>query len=754
MEKKDALEKYSLIVGDILHEYKDADQECIVNDEDPDLIPIAIPLPEPPDWEHIAGFGLHAKEQKFINYKPEMPKKLRQLQMKSNKDGDKLSPEEIWEIIENDPQEYENEIDWMKRMWYFRLYGFWGFVNGKPTYITGKHFFYMYFWPIDIGYPDYRSRDRKYWIYRQFVEEDTWDFAKKDDQGNAIAEDGWYEMVDLGRRVSYGFVYPKFRREGATFRAECDNYETISKLRRANGGIQSKNEDDAKLAFLDKLVKPSKKVPFFFRPMTVKLDPKKIMEFDVDSVGKSAFVETGLESSISFQDMSEGAYDGDKLYFFHDDEIGKAVKTNILKRHNITKKCLAQNAGFLIHGFTVKTSTSGEFVGGGGKNFQKMIEQSNFYNRNKNGQTASGLYTLFISSIDGLFVDEFGDSLIDDPGHEVLVSSEGNYFKTKLGARSHINNTREFLIQKGDIEGWHEEVRQVPIRISECFLSASNSIGFNIHILSSRIAELNASKPKWVTGNFKRYEPSNRFSKVYFEEDPNGNFNLSKILKQSEANKFFRGERGWYYPGNGGKYNAGADPFKFGEVEGNRMSDGGLAVKYKYDEEVDPLTKPIEDWESDRFVLTYRHRPDSKKEYTDDVLKACLYFGCPVLSETNVPQVVDDFTEWGAYPFLKHLRDKDGNIRKTPGFHSGVESKQTLFNGLRDYIERRGLYERHLDLIKECFEIPNIKAMSDYDLLTAAGLSELSEKSDYGVFEEESVDAATDISDWFNVNYD
>ena len=752
MEKKEALDKYEILIGEVIQLYRDADQEVIVNDNDPDLIPIAIPLPEPPDWSLIAGFGLHPKDQKMSAYRPVMPKALKLLTHKKKKTGERYSTDDIWDEIEMNPEKYENEIQWIKNQWYFRLYGFWGFVNGKPTYITGKHYFYMFYWFIDIGYPDYRSRDRKYWIFREFTEHDTYDFKNKDEKGNAIAIDGWYELEDLGRRVSYGIVYPKFRREGATFRAECDNYETISKLKQANGGIQSKTETDAEKAFLDKLVKPSKKIPFFFRPQTVKYDPKRSLEFDVPSSGRSSLLDIGLESSISFASSEEGAYDGDKLYYFHDDEIGKGEKINILRRHNITKRCLAQNSGFNIHGFTTKTSTAGEVEAGGGANFQVMVNQSNFYNRSKNGQTTSGLYSLFISSEDGLFIDEFGDSVIDDPEEEMFVYSEGNKFKTKMGSRSFIQNERMALLNSGDIEGWHEAVRQIPIKLGECFLSASNSLGFDIQILSTRISELSCSTPKWVTGDLKRFNPQDKFSKIYFEENPNGRFNLSLILKDNEANRFFRGDKGWWYPLNGKKFNAGGDAFKFDETEGGQMSDGGIAVKYKYDETVDPHGTPIEEWKSDRFVLTYRYRPDTKKEYTDDCLKVCLYFGCPINAETNVPQIIDDFTEWKAYPFLKHLRDKDGQLRKTPGFHSGTDSKQNLFNGLRDYIKRRGAYENHLDFLKECFEIPNIKKMTKYDLLTSAGLAEIAEKSDYGEFEDRHESDYTNIEDWFEYN--
>lgn len=751
MEKKEALEKYSAIFGrEILTQYKDADQEIVVNHDDDDLKGIAIPLPKPPDWKYIAGFGLPAKQQKMDRYRPVMPNELIKLTRKRHADGpkkgDRFSPDDIWDYIEQNIAKYEKEIEWIEREWYFRLYGFWAFINGKPTYITGKHYFFIFYWYLDIGNADYRGRDRRYWIFREFCENDTYDFVDKDKNGRAIAVDGYYRMKDLGRRVAYGFVYPKFRREGATFRAECDNYETTSKAEQANSAIQSKTELDARTAFIDKLVKPAKRMAFFFRPNTIKLDPKKINEFDAAISGAAANLDIGLQSSIRYESSDEGALDGDRLLFFHDDEIGKCKDVDVNKRHAITKKCLATANGFNITGFTVKTSTAGEMEGGG-ENFQKLIEQSDFYTRTENGQTLSGLYNFFISSIDGLFVDEFGESVIDDPEQPTVVKSDGNSFITTVGSRSFLENNRAAYLRVNDLKGWHEEVRAYPIQFAECFLSESNSLGFNLQILSSRIQELNMKKNFWVVGDLIRIDPSNRFSKIRFEENPNGRFKISRLPTSFEENRFYKNaEDGWHYPLNTNLFNAGGDPFKFNETEGGEMSDGGLAIKMKFNNTYDGDV-PIEKWQSDRFVLTYRYRPDTKKEFTDDCLKACLFYGCSILSETNVPQIIDDFTEWGAYPFLKFL-----NGRNTPGFHSGPNSKQELFMVMRDYIQRRGKWENHLDLLKECLSIPDFKKMNKYDLLTASGLAEIAEQQMSFDFEQDDDEASFDVGSYIGIS--
>ncbi len=56
-------------------------------------------------------------------------------------------------------QEYRNQE------WDRRLNGFWFYNNGKPTYITGLHYFYLVHWKIDVGYPDFRVTDLEFFYF-------------------------------------------------------------------------------------------------------------------------------------------------------------------------------------------------------------------------------------------------------------------------------------------------------------------------------------------------------------------------------------------------------------------------------------------------------------------------------------------------------------------------------------------------------------------------------------------------------------
>ena len=199
MSKRLLLTKYGNKVGtDILIQYKDAEKVLWVNTDDKDLTPITIDLPEAPEWSQIDNFGLPAKDQYFRP--PVIPKRLKDLQKKLE------TIDEIWNELYKYPEIYYDEIQFIKKAWYHRLYGYWFYNNGVPTYIDGWHYFFIAWWNIDVGLPKYRSRDRKFFLFARKIYTETESFVNIDeDSGLAIPDsDGSYARFDTGRRVFYG----------------------------------------------------------------------------------------------------------------------------------------------------------------------------------------------------------------------------------------------------------------------------------------------------------------------------------------------------------------------------------------------------------------------------------------------------------------------------------------------------------------------------------------------------------------------
>lgn len=717
----------------ILDSYKPADTEEVYHVDDPDLPIIKVPLPECPPIEMIEGYGKRPQDQKWKRQK--FPETLDRLQRRELRDGSGTRPisiTEIWNELSKNPKKWIDEIKWIDQEIYRTIYGHWLFINGKPTYIPGWHYEYATYWKIDIGYPDYRDRDRRFFTFCRFAYNDPF---------------------------CYGVNYPKHRREGATNKAQCINWSIISKIKNAHGGIQSMTEQHAEKVFQTFLVGSWKTLPFFLKPeYEGSTEPKSILRLNppgssvTGKSGAAAVAKEGLGSSIDFKESGIKAYDTYKLYFYHGDEVGKTARLDVYKRHEVIKPCLAQGPD--IHGFELNTSTVGDMDKSGGRNFFNMCKLSQYDKRNANGQTPSGLYTLFMPAYEGFdgFIDEFGASVMDEPTktqaeylkkmwdrkmNKAKLKEEAIEFNPKIGAKKFIQNQINGFLENDDTDSALEYMRQHPTRYRHCWRSKPNASGFDIKIIEDRLEDLLFEEKKvcvrgdleWEDGIPATPADPKKRRVVFRENDENGKFIFSMRPPDHETNKcyydpHFEGIGSWI-PTNTKKFVAGGDPFKFSKTHHNRKSNGGGAVKYRRDYIRDPEQKPKNEWVSSRFVCTYSNRVEDKEIYAEDMLMMCIYWGCQMFPEIDVPLLWDYFEKRGYLGFLMYRIDKStGHLRKTPGSTSTGNLKQELFGCLMTYIKNHGTRECHREFLEQCRDIETIDQMKDFDLFTACGYAE------------------------------
>jgi len=735
------IRKYPEVDPEVFRDYKDQDYFIEVNVDDRDLIPIKIDLPDMPEEHLIQNFGLPAAQQLWRP--PKIPKRLKELE------GRFETLNEIWVFLEDHQGSYGKEIKFIQDQWERRINGYWIYINGKPTYMDGWHYFYCGWWTIDIGLPHYRDRDRRWFIAVRSILNEKRNFLHLDDKGWAIPDEhGEYEMIDTGHRLFYGLNYPKHRREGATYRAECINYEIISRTSNAWGGIQSMNDTSARKAFTKHLVSPWKKLPFFFKPnYEGSTNPKTEMSFEppatrISSRGALIGVEVGLESKINYGSADKGEYDGDKLYFHHDDEVGKLKPpNNCWERHQVVKECLVTGADII--GFTIKTSTVGEMEKGGGKVFEHQCKLSHYHHRTENGQTVSGLANLFFPADDGLegFVDRYGMSIIETPTKE-----QAQYINRKIGAREYLQNKRRGYRLAGDTEGLSEEIRLYPLSWRECFRPRAKDSGFNTNKLEDRIDDLRFDKdvPMRI-GNF-RWVNNERDTKVEFYDTPGGKFKISHILNDDQSNlkRWDKYEQTWQ-PLNTAYGVAGGDPFKFNKTEGNRKSDAAGAVlrKGKYEVISGQLQKKR------RFVCTYSNRTRDKWIYAEDMLMMCVYYGVQMFPEVNVDLLIDYFEQRGYRNFLLHRFDvATQKFKVNPGASTSEKIKQDIFTEYMSWIENEIDEEMHIDVLEQCRDIGGPEEMTDFDLFTAGGYALLGTMTIYDEFQRIQ-DEESDVTNYF-----
>jgi hypothetical protein len=481
--------------------------------------------------------------------------------------------------------------------------------NGKPTWITGTHYMYLQWSKIDVGAPDYREANRLFYIF--------WEACKAD-------------------KRCYGMCYLKNRRSGFSFMssAETVNLATISSDSRY--GILSKTGADAKKMFTDKVVPISINYPFFFKPIQDGMDrPKTELAYRVPAskftrkkITSNEQLEDiqGLDTTIDWKNTGDNSYDGEKLNLLVHDESGKWERPdNILNNWRVTKTCL--RLGSRIVGKCMMGSTSNA-LDKGGDNFKKLYEASDVTQRNRNGQTKSGLYSLFIPmewNYEG-FIDEYGLPVFDNPNTDVF-DPDGELID--VGIIEHWNNEAEGL--KSDHDALNEFYRQFPRTTEHAFRDeALNSI-FNLVKIYEQVDYNDGigSQGNISTGNFQ-WVNGIKDTQVIFYPDPKGRFNVSWFPPQHMQNNSIV-KNGVKYPANEHMGAFGCDSYDISGTVDRRGSNGALHGLTKFS---------MEDCPPNHFFLEYIARPQTAEIFFEDVLMALVFYGMPILAENNKPRLL------------------------------------------------------------------------------------------------------------------
>ncbi len=559
--------------------------------------------------------------------------------------------------------EFKNRwVDYIENEFDFREQGFWFMNNGTPTYITGSHYMYLQWSSIDIGYPDFREANRIYWIF--------WEACKADER-------------------SFGMIYLKIRRSGFSFMSssECVNIGTLA--RDARIGILSKTGADAKKMFTDKVVPINNRLPFFFKPIMDGMDkPKTELAFRVPAskITKKNMYDIdsdaidGLDTSIDWKNTEENSYDGEKLIFLAHDESAKWVKPNNIQNNwRVTKTCL--RLGSKIIGKCMMGSTSNA-LSKGGQNYKDLYEDSVVTSRNANGQTKSGLYSLFIPmewNMEG-FIDIYGMPVFYKPETPVK-GVDGMMIKN--GAVEYWEAEVDSL--KSDSDALNEFYRQFPRTTSHAFRDESKQSLFNLTKIYQQI-DYNDSlvKEHFLTRGSFHWRDGVKDSKVIFTPDSRGRFLVSWTpAKHLQNNIHIR--NGSKYPGNEYLGSFGCDSYDISAVVGGRGSNGSLHGLTKFHMDEAPVNE---------FFLEYIARPQTAEIFFEEVLMACVFYGMPILIENNKPRLLYHFKNRGYRNYCLNRPDKQYNkLTKTERELGGIPNssedvKQSHASAIESYIER------------------------------------------------------------------
>ena len=505
--------------------------------------------------------------------------------------------------------------------------GHWFNNKNVDTYITGTHFMYLQWSKIDVGKPEFRESNRLFYIF--------WEACKAD-------------------KRSYGMCYLKNRRSGFSFMAsgETVNLATISSDSRF--GILSKSGSDAKKMFTDKVVPISVNYPFFFKPVQDGMDrPKtelayrvpasKLTRRKLDS-NKAKEIISGLDTTIDWKNTGDNAYDGEKLKLLVHDESGKWERpNNILNNWRVTKTTL--RLGARVIGKCMMGSTSNA-LDKGGENFKKLYGTSDVTKRNANGQTRSGLYSLFIPmewNYEG-FIDAYGMPVFNTP-LEDCESPHGDAIE--VGVIEHWNNEADGL--KGDQDALNEYYRQFPRTEEHAFRDETKNSIFNLAKIYEQIDyNEDLANSNVVTKGSFQWENGIKDSKVVFSPNPQGRFLITWTPSYNIQNRQVI-KNGVRHPGNEHMGAFGCDSYDISGTTDGRGSKGALHGLTKFS---------MEDAPPSTFFLEYVARPQTAEIFFEDVLMACVFYGMPLLCENNKPRLLYYFKRRGYRGYSMNRPDK------------------------------------------------------------------------------------------------
>lgn len=499
----------------------------------------------------------------------------------------------------------EDYQPYIEKEWARRDEGVYIYINGNPVYITGTQYFFLQWVRLDEGYPTFRIIQNELMIY--------WEACKADPR-------------------SYGICYVKNRRFG--WSSECVAEQICAGTQTENSlcGIISKTREDAQSMF-NRLVRAFKKLPSFFTPVWDGTStPKKELNLTEPTTKRSSKTarkkreaSEGLDTIIKFYSTVLNAMDGERVFRSAIDESGKfPADVPFDKYWSIVKT--SHRIGSRIVGKAMVGSTMNSREKGGAE-FKKIYDRSDPLKRNKNGETPSGLYKLFIPArycIEGYF-DEFGFSIIEDP--KTPIRNEFGDLKS-TGSVTYLKNEADAL-KEADTEAYYEFLRQFPETEEHAFRDEAGDCAFDIQKIYEQLDHNeNELEPGTIQQGSFQWKGGIPDTEVQWFPNPKGRFLLTWHGLEE-----YRNQWDWVTQHGvkakkprGGHIGAlGTDPYNRSKTVDGRGSMGSIHGKTKLN-----TIAP-----SEYYFLEYIDRPRTVELYFEDVIMAMVYLSMPILPELS-----------------------------------------------------------------------------------------------------------------------
>ena len=691
--------------------YEDYVVNICPNDTAGEIITIGnidIQLPEVPRKEDILNYGRDESMQMWQRLP--VPKELQRIR----------SMDEWYEMPSDFKKRFSSYIEQeFKR----RREGVWFFNNGRPIYITGRHYMMLQWSKLDIGYGYYLEFQRRLFLHFCAIEADP----------RAIGQN-----------------YVKCRRSGYTNMSASILVDEGTQVKEKLLGIQSKTGKDAQEnIFMKKVVPMFRSYPFFFKPIQDgTTNPRMELAFRepskrITKSNKTSNKGEALNTVINWKNTTNNAYDGEKLHMLYLDESGKWERpTDIREAWRIERTCLIVGrkiVGKCLMGSTVNPMDKG------GKQYKELWRDSNPDERNANGRTKTGLYRLFVPAYEALegFFDKYGNPIIEDP-EEPVETIDGDF--VSIGAKKYLKNERDAL--KNDARELNEFIRQFPFTVDEAMRDSIEGSTFNIGKIYEQVQHNQELYPDPVVrGNFS-WKNGVADSEVVFSPNEQGRWRISWMPKQEMRNKHTV-KYGKRHPANDHIGVGGVDSYDLDSTVDNRGSKGACHLYNKFN-----MSAP-----SNMFVAEYASRPPLAKIFYEDILMAAVFYGYPLLIENNKYGIVRHFEARGYEEYVmkrpEHLKSPNATANvKTRGIPSNSQDViQAHAHAIEAFVEEHvGINSDTGDMGKMYFNRTledwigyKIDNRTKFDLTISSGLALLAAQK----FKQEKKQSAFDDKKFF-----
>lgn len=655
--------------------------------------------------KEIINKGLKDEECKWIREEP--PEEFDDLwneyraDMAKEKNGIRRNDVKLNFVIKRDAlvKKYKKFVD---SEYHKKEHGIFIKIDDEVMYFTGDYWFFLKHY--------YLTESNMYGYFRTTAMEAMWHWE-------AVRADSrsWGELRGKGRRTSWTVESCSIASKG------------FLEYKDAEIPIVSERSDLASKLFKGKIVKSYKYIPIYFKPLV------DLPNADVSKNLQAIFETKRREvSSIDYYPTKSVSYDSLSVKPMSiNDEIGKWKDESLTDFISIHQRCHTESKATGRFG-----STAGEYSSGGGKEFEIEFLSANANKRNKMGRTENGLISFFIDVCLNMtqpisYFDKWGFPIVKDP-LKPIINEKGN--TVSVGAETDWNITFEMFKKKKDPKKLTAFLRDMPRELDHMFRAeGGKNNDFNITNLNNHydfLRNIPEIEMKQIVfrGDLK-FKGEKFKSDVMWIPSNEGNFETTwippKELQNKNSIRDFHGQR-LLMPDNSDIGCFGVDPYDLlGKVENG--SDGAIVGYTKFNMSGSPTNS---------FFLKYKHRPEKRDDFFDDVIKACMFYGFFALIENNKPRLLEYMYDNGVTGFSMRrqdvrwskLKDHERRLGGIPGSEPVIEATTNLLKDyISDYIgfnldEVCNVY--HIDMIKEFIDFKPYKR-TEYDLSVAAGYAKL-----------------------------